>query len=322
MDYRCDHCGYGSTIPDRYIGKTIRCPKCKAPEVVSGTAEETQANEKQTKRTPKKRYRRKSRRAGEIFGAICLLAFALRLLAMPLLTDENNGSGETEFVPSGVPDHDYVTVRRVVDGDTLLLKNGARVRLIGVDTPEVHQSKKLYRDADRSNTDVETIQALGRESSAFTKKLAHKKRIRLEYDLANSHIGHMDRYGRILAYVYLEDGRLLNAEIIRQGYGNAYTRYPFNQMERFRQYEREAMEQGRGLWIDETPLEPHELRTYSERGPPSSSVAVGLTVYVTRSGLKYHRAGCRHLRRSKVPMSLEEAKAQGYTPCAVCNPAY
>ena len=116
--------------------------------------------------------------------------------------------------------------------------------------------------------------------------------------------------------------RLLNAEIIRQGYGNAYTRYPFDQMERFRQYEREAIEQRRGLWVDETPIEPSEVKTYSERGPPSSAAAAGITVYVTRTGRKYHRATCRHLRRSKIPVSIEEAKAQGYTPCAVCNPTY
>jgi len=46
---------------------------------------------------------------------------------------------------------DYYIVKQVVDGDTLLLKNGQRVRLIGVDTPEVHVSKKLYRDAERSH---------------------------------------------------------------------------------------------------------------------------------------------------------------------------
>jgi endonuclease YncB( thermonuclease family) len=48
----------------------------------------------------------------------------------------------------------------------------------------------------------------------------------------------------------LEDGTLLNAEIIRQGYGHALTRYPFSRMEEFRRLEREAREQGRGLWAN------------------------------------------------------------------------
>ncbi len=51
-----------------------------------------------------------------------------------------------------------------------------------------------------------------------------------------------------LAYVYLEDGTFLNAEIIKQGYGFAYTRFPFKYMDEFRHYQREAREQNRGLW--------------------------------------------------------------------------
>ncbi len=51
-----------------------------------------------------------------------------------------------------------------------------------------------------------------------------------------------------LAYVFLEDGTFLNAEIIKQGYGHAYTRFPFKYMDEFRRYEREARGQRRGLW--------------------------------------------------------------------------
>jgi len=64
--------------------------------------------------------------------------------------------------PSHSQDSSY-RVQRVIDGDTLLLTNGERVRLIGVDTPEVHESKKLHRDAQRTQTDIETIKALGKE---------------------------------------------------------------------------------------------------------------------------------------------------------------
>jgi hypothetical protein len=44
------------------------------------------------------------------------------------------------------------------------------------------------------------------------------------------------------------------------------------------------------------------------------------TVYVTRTGKRYHREGCRYLASSKIPMTLKDAKAQGYTPCKVCRP--
>jgi len=78
--------------------------------------------------------------------------------------------------------------------------------------------------------------------------MVQRKRAILEFDQANAHIGHKDKYRLTLAYVFLEDGTFLNAEIIKQGYGFAYTRFPFKYMDEFRGYQREAREQGRGLW--------------------------------------------------------------------------
>ncbi len=74
------------------------------------------------------------------------------------------------------------------------------------------------------------------------------KWVRLKYDQANAAIGHRDRYGGTLAYVYLDDGTFLNTEIVRQGFGVAYTKYPFKYAAEFRRYEREAREKRRGLW--------------------------------------------------------------------------
>ena len=126
-----------------------------------------------------------------------------------------------------------VQVARVIDGDTLLLSNGQRVRLIGVDTPELHHPLK-------------PVQYFAREASEFTRKMVEGKRVRLEYEPRKR-----DKYGRLLAYVYLEDGTFLNAEIIKQGYGFAYTKYPFRYLDAFRQYQREAREHERGLWKHE-----------------------------------------------------------------------
>ena len=130
---------------------------------------------------------------------------------------------------------DFDVVERVVDGDTLLLQSGERVRLIGVDTPEIKHPKK-------------PVEYFGKEASAFTRRVVEEKRVRLEFDQANAARGHKDRYGRTLAYVFLEDGTLLNAKIIKQGYGHAYTQFPFSRMEEFRRLEREAREEQRGLW--------------------------------------------------------------------------
>lgn len=127
----------------------------------------------------------------------------------------------------------YYLCTRVIDGDTIVVKIDGiqeKVRLIGVDTPEtVHPSKP--------------VEYFGKEASGFTKRMVEGKQVKIEYDWQRK-----DKYGRTLAYVYLEDGFFLNAEIIKQGYGFAYTKYPFKYLEQFRQYEREARENKRGLW--------------------------------------------------------------------------
>jgi len=123
------------------------------------------------------------------------------------------------------------TVLRVIDGDTIMLTTGERVQLIGVDTPEtVHPQKP--------------VEYFGIEASAFTKGMCEGKVVRLELDQTKR-----DIYDRLLAYVYLEDGTFLNAEIIKQGYGHAYTKFPFKYMEEFREFEREARENRKGLWL-------------------------------------------------------------------------
>src|SRR4030042_1084522 len=136
---------------------------------------------------------------------------------------------------------DFYLCTRVIDGDTIAVeKNGKKekVRLIGVDTPEtVHPSKP--------------VEYFGKEASEFTRKNVEGKRVNLEYDWQSR-----DKYGRLLAYVYIEDGTFLNAEIIRQGYGFAYTRYPFKYLEEFRRFEREARETPRGLSNGRAPPQP------------------------------------------------------------------
>jgi micrococcal nuclease len=137
-------------------------------------------------------------------------------------------------------------VLRAVDGDTLKLNIDGRtetVRLIGVDTPETVHPKK-------------PVQYFGKEASAFTHHMADGKTVRLEFDPASAATHHRDRYGRLLAYVFLEDGTLLNAEIVRRGYGHTYTRFPFARMEEFRTLEREARTAGRGLWAGSDGVTP------------------------------------------------------------------
>lgn len=157
-------------------------------------------------------------------------------------------------------------VDRVIDGDTFELSDGRTVRLIGIDTPEKHMSGKLRRDARRTGRDVETIQALGEKASRFAEQLVEGKTVELEYDQANAAQGHLDRYGRTLAYVWVlgaEGGRRyrVNDRLILEGYAYAYTEYPFQYKDHYRRLQHEARSNERGLW-------GNGLTTEKKRGEP------------------------------------------------------
>lgn len=122
-------------------------------------------------------------------------------------------------------------VQRVVDGDTVVLRTGERVRYIGVDTPELHHPQK-------------PVEAYAREAKEFNRRLVEKKPVRLEFDVERH-----DKYGRLLAYVYLKDGTFVNAELIRQGYAQILTIPPnVKYADLFLKYQREARQGQRGLW--------------------------------------------------------------------------
>ncbi len=138
----------------------------------------------------------------------------------------------------------FYYVEHAVDGDTLKLSGGERVRLIGVDTPEAHYSNKLLRDARRSRKDVRSIQAFGRKSSSFTRSLCAGKKVRLEFDVVKR-----DKYGRLLAYVYLEDGTLVNARILEEGFGQVMTIPPnVKHADYFLKLQKTARLGNKGLW--------------------------------------------------------------------------
>jgi micrococcal nuclease len=135
------------------------------------------------------------------------------------------------MVPAEVIDHvDGDTVRVRIANPPAGLSVVETIRMLGVDTPEtVHPSRPLER--------------FGKEASAFTQArlLGRPVYLAFDWDLR-------DRYGRLLSYIYTEDGICFNALIIREGYGHAYTRYPFQFMDEFRGLEQEARNGKRGLW--------------------------------------------------------------------------
>ena len=144
------------------------------------------------------------------------------------------------------------TVTRVVDGDTFELSDGREVRLIGIDTPEKHNTSKLRSDAERTGQDIETIQALGRAATQKAKRLVAGKRVELEFDQNNAP-DHKGSYGRTLAYVWVlsENGErayMVNRKLVADGYAHAYLKYPSERGEAFARLERKARKQNAGLW--------------------------------------------------------------------------
>jgi endonuclease YncB( thermonuclease family) len=116
-------------------------------------------------------------------------------------------------------------VRAVTDGDSFeVVLDGVRerVRLIGVDTPESSPNRKAYRDAASTSKQMDVIIAAGRRATSFVKTLlAAGDTVTLELDVQER-----DQYGRILAYLFLSDGRMLNEVLLREGYARLYTRPP------------------------------------------------------------------------------------------------
>ncbi len=136
--------------------------------------------------------------------------------------------------PEPSPGRRLVPVTKVVDGDTIWVRRAGadeKIRLIGIDTPEV----------DWYGGQAECF---GEEAGRFAQRLLSGARVALELDRER-----LDRYGRTLAYVYLEDGRMMNLVLVRQGFA-IVTIYPPNDRheDRLHAAEARARDEARGLW--------------------------------------------------------------------------
>lgn len=121
------------------------------------------------------------------------------------------------------------TVTRNTDGDTLWLTKIGKTRLIGVDTPEVYSQQECF----------------GKQASAFTERVLPPG-THVRYRLG---IDPTDRYGRTLAYIYLQDGRMFNELLVERGYATPLTIPPnVDYADRFLEAARRAREANRGLW--------------------------------------------------------------------------
>jgi micrococcal nuclease len=168
---------------------------------------------------------------------VCVNLITAVVVGMSLYAADKEGQDSSSPILALV---DYVA-----DGDTLFLNSGETVRLIGVDTPESHHPER-------------PVEYFAAEAKAFLEQTAKGREVRLVYGKER-----YDKYGRLLAYAYLPDGVLINAEIIKAGCGFAYTRFPFELSSNFVRYETEARQAKRGMWAADRMA---ELRWVMERG--------------------------------------------------------
>jgi micrococcal nuclease len=137
-------------------------------------------------------------------------------------------------------DSDSIFVSKVIDGDTLdVTQRGEtrRVRLIGINTPETLDPRK-------------PVECFGREASNFSKHVATGKVVTLESDPTQDVV---DKYGRLLAYVYLPDGTMLNKKLVAEGYAYEYTyKTPYLRQGEFKEAEKNARSMALGLWNEKT----------------------------------------------------------------------
>jgi micrococcal nuclease len=177
--------------------------------------------------------------AGGRTARLLALALVVLVLVTPACDDiapPSPGSGDTPVPAAGRTEARVVDV---VDGDTIKVDVDGQVytvRYIGIDTPET-----VHPD--------EPVEWMGPEASEANRRLVEGRIVYLETDVSET-----DQYGRLLRYVYLADGRFVNAELVRLGYAHAVTFPPdVKYQELLLEMQQEAREAGRGLWASPQP---------------------------------------------------------------------
>ncbi|OIQ59720.1 thermonuclease precursor [Moorella thermoacetica] len=207
-------------------------------------------------------------------------------------------------------------VTSVADGDTLHVKINGReekVRLIGVNTPEISHPDLGIKE-----------QPYGKEAAAYTQKRLAGRQVYLELD-----VGERDKYGRLLAYVWLEKpangseaevrAKMYNAELLLNGYAQVMTVPPnVKYADLFVKLQKEAREAGKGLW--------GAAVTVPAPAPASGGKSGSAAKYIgNSSSKKFHYPDCQWAQkispRNRVEFSSrQEAINAGYQPCKVCRP--
>lgn len=154
-----------------------------------------------------------------------LVLFILLLWTLPALAAEQQGR-----------------IAYIYDGDTIEVAGVGKVRLIGIDTPEWADSPRddFYH---RWGIEPAHLRTIATRAKDYLISTAKGRPVKLEFDQERR-----DRHGRLLAYVRLPNGQLLNELLLQKGYASVYRRFDFLLKDAFLQTEQQAMDQRVGLW--------------------------------------------------------------------------
>ena len=131
----------------------------------------------------------------------------------------------------------------VYDGDTLKIEDIGKVRLIGIDTPESKASSRDRFYTKKYPITAKKLRKIARQAKNYNIQNVKDRRVTLELD----HV-HRDKYDRLLAYVYLPDGRILNRILLQKGLASVFRRYDFRYKKDFLKIEKKAQKKQLGLW--------------------------------------------------------------------------
>ena len=233
--------------------------------------------------------------AGLTFGGLLLLFLILSVATTPPTdrpAETKNSVQDTGVVQETkqpqqtvktVSNSDTFLVTRVIDGDTIEIEGGIKVRYIGIDTPETVDPRK-------------PVQCFGVEASNKNKELVSGKRVRLEKDISET-----DKYGRLLRYVYVGD-TFVNLELVRNGYAYASSYPPdISHQSQFTEAQRLAKEQSKGLWGSCSSDTPTATQT-----PSTPTGSCNIKGNVSSGGKIYHLPGCSSYDKTVIDESAGE----------------
>jgi endonuclease YncB( thermonuclease family) len=323
MKVHCPKCGAPLQFRDELLGKHGHCPKCHGELVAEPEHSTPPVPPLEAPATPSKVFT-------ATWGAVAVFAFgAITFILHDLITRPS--AIPTTVAAAALPATTPTTattidkpqpiavqpvassvqelrgkVVRVIDGDTITIlddwKTEHKIRLEGIDAPE---SEQPFGAKAKS--------ALADKIFAASVIVKWQK---------------LDKYNRILGEVFKDD-RHINLDMVQEGWAWHYRQYSSDEdLERAEVAARNAKA---GLWADANPVAPWDWRhgeaarvvaeSPTENEAPKVDDAGSQTndpiVYVTRTGSKYHVAGCSHLSKSKIPIKLSEAEKR-YSPCSVC----